>query len=273
MTYAEWTSALSPKVEGTMNLHHAVQNENLDFFVVTSSICGTCGNTGQANYAAANTFLDSFAQYRRQLGLPCSALALGPVLNIGFLSHNSNAKPHLQSSAMRFLDEGQVIRGLKIAIDRSRVDMPSSTILGLGNTKPTSDPGVRTLWNRDMRYALYYNMESEVETHAEASSDRLRALLAKIEKDLGLLNDPETEATICRELGKLITQHMSHSEELDDEQTSRLNIDSLMAIEMRGWARRNLGLELSLAAITKAGTIGRLGAVVIDQLRAKYCVE
>jgi acyl carrier protein len=115
-------------------------------------------------------------------------------------------------------------------------------------------------------------MESEVETHTEASSDRLRALLAKIEKDPSLLDEPDTEATICRELGKLITQHMPIAEDLDDEQTSRLTIDSLMAIEMRGWARRNLGLELSLAAITKAGTIGKLGTVVIEQLRAKYCV-
>ncbi len=41
----------------------------LDFFIVISSAAGIVGNRGQAAYAAANTFLDAFAQYRTRLGL------------------------------------------------------------------------------------------------------------------------------------------------------------------------------------------------------------
>ncbi|MGP4004588.1 SDR family NAD(P)-dependent oxidoreductase, partial [Streptomyces sp. 8N706] len=75
LTEEQLTSVLRPKVQGTLNLH--AQTRDLTAFVLFSSAAGTFGGAGQANYAAANAFLDAFAQYRRAAGLPGSSLAWG----------------------------------------------------------------------------------------------------------------------------------------------------------------------------------------------------
>jgi NADP-dependent 3-hydroxy acid dehydrogenase YdfG len=61
----ELTEVLTPKVAGCMHLDQECQD--LDFFVLFSSITGVAGNAGQADYAAANAFMDAFAQYRNTL--------------------------------------------------------------------------------------------------------------------------------------------------------------------------------------------------------------
>ena len=59
---------MAPKVTGTWNLHLQTKHLPLDFFVCFSSIASLFGSPGQGNYAAANAFLDTFAQYRQQRG-------------------------------------------------------------------------------------------------------------------------------------------------------------------------------------------------------------
>ncbi|KAI8317779.1 Reducing polyketide synthase DEP5 [Colletotrichum sp. SAR11_240] len=62
MTYDEWRACIEPKIQGTENLHKALAQSSLDFFVLFSSIGGLVGNIGQANYNAANTYLDAFVR-------------------------------------------------------------------------------------------------------------------------------------------------------------------------------------------------------------------
>jgi acyl transferase domain-containing protein/enoyl-CoA hydratase/carnithine racemase/acyl carrier protein/cyclopropane fatty-acyl-phospholipid synthase-like methyltransferase len=64
---AEFREVLAPKVTGTFNLDQASRNLELDFFVLFSSVAGAMGNVGQADYAAANGFMDQFAAYRNRL--------------------------------------------------------------------------------------------------------------------------------------------------------------------------------------------------------------
>jgi len=61
---AQFREVLVPKVTGTYNLDQASLDVDLDFFVLFSSIAGAIGNVGQADYAAANGFMDQFAAYR-----------------------------------------------------------------------------------------------------------------------------------------------------------------------------------------------------------------
>ena len=70
-------TVLRAKVDGGWNLHELTQNLNLSAFVVFSSMAGIVGAPGQGNYAAANSFVDGLAAYRRARGLPGLSVAWG----------------------------------------------------------------------------------------------------------------------------------------------------------------------------------------------------
>nr|WP_240464227.1 SDR family NAD(P)-dependent oxidoreductase [Paenibacillus apiarius] len=66
-TTNEFMEVLAPKVSGVVNLDEATKDIPLDFFILFSSLSGSLGNAGQADYAAANAFMDVYAGHRNDL--------------------------------------------------------------------------------------------------------------------------------------------------------------------------------------------------------------
>ena len=74
-----------PRLQGARDLHNVMlaSKIELNFFMVLSSTSGILGNLGQSAYAASNSFLDAFAQFRHGMQLPTSSIDLGLVNEVG----------------------------------------------------------------------------------------------------------------------------------------------------------------------------------------------
>lgn len=100
-------SVLSPKVQGSWNLHLCTKDLPLDFFVMHSSIVSILGNRGQSNYAAGNSFLDSLAAYRRAHGLCGQSINWG-ALAVGMAAENKTVEKNLKQLGHRLLTEEEI---------------------------------------------------------------------------------------------------------------------------------------------------------------------
>ena len=81
--WERFEKVMAPKVQGAWNLHTLTQHNSIDFFILFSSAASLLGSIAQANYAAANSFLDALAYYRRAQGLPCMSINWGAWSEIG----------------------------------------------------------------------------------------------------------------------------------------------------------------------------------------------
>lgn len=242
MTYANWRATTDPKVFGAWNIHKALVSLNLqrdlDFLLLISSISGFIGQIGQANYAAANTFLDAFSQYCQTDGLPCATIDLGVVEDVGYVSHNPRLLSQFRQMACHVLRERDVLEAMQLMVKRAAalkaermagrkllkagkeaiegakvfdMEYVNKLQLGLGfrSTEPLSSPTNRTAWKRDLSVAQYYNIESRfsgdagpVKSGPESSTGKnneaLRNFLQEAALEPSYLTTEEAHTSLAR---------------------------------------------------------------------------
>ncbi|KAI0593381.1 hypothetical protein F4775DRAFT_607795 [Biscogniauxia sp. FL1348] len=296
MSYAQWAACVAPKVRGTWALHEATAelSSTLDFFLLFGSLSGATGQPGQANYAAANTFLDAFVQFRAGRGLPCSAVDIGAVEGAGYLSENEALLRKMQGTGWRALSERELFWGLERAIlralrqkndattmtavlaalesGRNFVD-PHNFLLGIAPVVPLSSPDASARHRRDRRMAVYHNASGAEASSSSSSSDGgLAALIAAGKENPALFKGAGAATLIARETGKKIFSLLLKADEEPDITVglSELGMDSLIAIDMRTWWRQTLGFDISVLEMLAMGTLEALGKKGADGLLALY---
>ncbi|KAH8166023.1 hypothetical protein CIB48_g2204 [Xylaria polymorpha] len=277
MPFEDWEAVIAPKVQGTWNLHNALSDQPLDFFVLFSSFAGLIGQRGQANYASASTFLDAFVQFRHRLGLPASVLDVGAVADVGFVAERPELIQYFKTTSHYFLQEQDVLDSVELAIRKSRPSLrephdtfisDSQVALAMRSTIPLSSPQNRNVWRRDARLSLYRTLEAQAGSDGAATGEaaaatdddedaEIRRLLAAAEADVSAVTQDAFVAQLAQRIGVAFFNFMMKPiDELDiTAPFATLGIDSLVAIEVRNWLRLRLAIELSLLEIMRSESV------------------
>lgn len=115
MTSEKFHEGMAAKVLGTRNLHDATASMSLDFFSMISSFGTVYAFPTQSTYLAANNWLDYFARYRRQAGLPVSTVSLGFISDLGALTQDAVTVNLFARTKGQTVTGSQVVRMLEPA--------------------------------------------------------------------------------------------------------------------------------------------------------------
>jgi hypothetical protein len=264
MTYDQYKGTTEGKVGGSWNLHNALETrgKKLDYFVMLSSTAGIVGSRGQAAYAAASTFLDSFAAYRRQQGLPGVSLDLTAVTGAGYIAENAARGDDISKNFAQTISEDQVLALVGLAVSGQT---PVQVLTGL-KLSPAST-GSLPYYADDARFT---NLK------AAALADMAKTAVAGAEAmtPASFGNAFRTAASEA-EAKQVAVQGVLHklsdvlSVGLADVDAARsmtsYGLDSLTAIEVRNWIARELRANLQILELLTSGCVNDLAALVVSR--------
>jgi KS-AT-KR-ACP domain-containing polyene macrolide polyketide synthase/pimaricinolide synthase PimS2/candicidin polyketide synthase FscD len=116
LTPDRFAATLRPKADGVRHLHELTLGADLQAFVLFSSVAGVIGTAGQGNYAAANAYLDAFAEVRLAQGLPATAIAWGPWAGEGMAAATDTGAERMRRVGMHPLASAPALEILGSAI-------------------------------------------------------------------------------------------------------------------------------------------------------------
>ncbi|SMR52109.1 unnamed protein product [Zymoseptoria tritici ST99CH_1E4] len=248
------------KVQGAQNLHQVLAGQELDFFVALSSVAGVVGNRGQAAYAAANVFLDSFMEWRRSQGLPGASIDLAAISNVGYLADGSDARREevLKNIGGQTLDESQVLALLAAAVTGKLQSCGGQCITGLGNATKES------FWISDSKFAILKEIVDSQDGGAGADAANVPLL-----KLIRTASTPEEASTALYEALaiKIANVLVLPEDAIKPSQTLKaLGLDSLVAIEIRNYIARETEVNLQVLELLSSGSILNLVHLILKKM-------
>ena len=245
--WEDFAAVLAPKVTGSKNLDHLFADQELDFFICFSSTTSIIGSIGQSAYAAANHYMASLVQGRRERGLAGSVIYISVLTGFGYIfrrdsTHADTIYKSLLSRCER-QSETDLHEMLAEAIICGR---PSP------NQKTELITGIRRIFEderrEDPRLSGYSGQQGEQEAE---SSEKTHAIIS-VGVQLAAAEDPVECLDV---LVKCFSFALGNLLELDPEKldnnspVSSLGIDSLVAIRIREWFLREIGVDVPVLKI------------------------
>jgi len=260
MTFDQYTTVMESKVRGAWNFHNALKSEPLDFFVAISSAAGAVGNRGQAAYAAANTFLNAFVQYRVALGLAASSIDLTAVSDAGYLAENLEAAAEVAKNlGSDTICEAEVLALIGAAISgRLATACNNHTITGMRIT--SSIP----FWTPDAKFK-HLRLAAEAAA-AENSAGQAASISFHAALKASKTAEEGQEAVCNGLLSKLPSVLMLEAEDMDvTKSLANYALDSLVAIEVRNFITREFEANLQVLELLSSGSIETLAKTIVTK--------
>ncbi|EFQ36689.1 KR domain-containing protein [Colletotrichum graminicola] len=265
---------LRPKVTGSWNLHELLPG-TLEFFVLLSSFCGIMGNRGQSNYAAGNTYQDALARHRASMGLKGVSIDLALVGEAGWAhqNHELTAKSFRvghggikQSELMTLLDavcDPSYNCGAQVV---NIIDTPESLYrLAKADVLPWMK---KPLFSGVMR--IGENACSTIQgdsDHSNMNDDEDK--VSYVDLVVAAASVEEASEIVAQGLVQKLSKSLCVApESLDIEKAAYvLGVDSLIAVEVRYWFAKKLGVEVAVFNILKDRSLLSLSREVVLLLR------
>ena len=242
--------AVGPKVAGAMNLLGALSSLGLDpdFVVSFSSVAQMVGSIGQANYVAANAFLDGFAELLRARGVNGLTLDWGALGDSGFVARSDAMGRYLKSMGMEPVTDAEAVGGLEqaLASDLASVAFARVDWAAIG----------RMLASGGLPPRL-----SEVVAARATGAHQIRADLAEVpQEDWPALVGAFLIGEVSTVLG-LDAEAVSETSGLVE-----LGFDSLSSIELKNRLESQIGITISVGDFLTAATLGDVTGLLVDAL-------
>ncbi|MFF7638645.1 SDR family NAD(P)-dependent oxidoreductase, partial [Kitasatospora sp. NPDC008050] len=250
---------LRPKVDAAWHLHELTEHLDLSAFVLFSSAAGVLGSQGQANYAAANTFLDTLAGHRRDRGLAALSLAWGWWEQAGGMADGLEEHQRARMARGGMLpfsaQQGMAAFDRALAADGESSLVPIRFAAGRGTVMPGQEiPAVlRGLVQPSRRRAA---------ASGHGGGEELRGRLAGLTsaaREAALVDLVRTEAA----------EVLGHTDLAEVQGTSafaELGFDSLTSVELRNRLNAVTGLRLPPTLIFDHATLTSLAGELHRQL-------
>ncbi|KAG9199584.1 hypothetical protein G6514_008346 [Epicoccum nigrum] len=268
MTHAQYTAVVASKLHGAQNFHAALLSHknsasNLDFFIMISSAAGAVGNRGQAAYAAANTFLNGYAQHLRAAGLNASSLDLTAVSDAGYLAADA-AKA---AEVMRNLGSDTICLSQVLALVHAGIAGRLKSCNGhpITGMRMGVQQGTRPFWQHDAKFKHLVAAADDADTASSSDasvvpwSTRFRQSASRAEAQ------SIVAAALVEKIAEVVSMEQA---ELDTERNlSAYPLDSLTAIEVRNFITRVFESNLQVLELLASGSIRTLAGVVVGKTK------
>ncbi|MEV0850686.1 SDR family NAD(P)-dependent oxidoreductase, partial [Streptomyces sp. NPDC049954] len=258
-------AVLRAKADAAWHLHELTRRFDVTLFALFSSTAGVLGSAGQANYAAANTFLDALAQHRGALGLPATSLAWGlwgestgmtGHLNETDLSRMTRGGllPFSSREGLELLDAAGGLAEPVVVPARFDTDTPAARA-AQGATPPPAM--LRSLVRRPapVRRAL-----------AQAPREQQEPSLSRTLSGLGEAERSRTLVRLVQDHAATVLGHGAAVSIATDRGFLELGFDSLTAVELRNRLNAATGLRLPATLIFDYPTPEALAAHLGDEI-------